>query len=74
MNITENIRFSRNLFLEESNNRVLILYPCTDCDSNLCVKYWQGSAQDAPLRHLRKKIADGAKNPTRWARGRIKFF
>ena len=33
----------------------------------------QGSAQDAPLLHLRKKIADGAINPTRWAQGRAKF-
>ena len=35
----------------------------------------QGSAQDAPLRHLRKKDSRGRKkNPTRWARGRAEFF
>ena len=40
INITDNIRFSRYLFLEQLNNRVLILYPRTDCNSILCTKYW----------------------------------
>ena len=38
---------------------------------------YQGSAQDAPLRHLCLKIAEGAKkkkNLSRWARGRADFF
>ena len=40
INITDNIRFSRYLFLDIYIIRVLVLYPCTDCNSILCTKYW----------------------------------
>ena len=37
--ITDNIWFSRYLFLVQLN-RILVLYTCTDCNSIFCTKYW----------------------------------